>query len=307
MNLNKSQVFFSGNVDDAKASALSNSLGIAKTNDLGRYLGVPLLHHRASKSTYSFILEKMRGKISSWKSASLSFAGRVTLAQSSLASILGYAMQTTPLPISVIDEAERICRDFIWGSSPTAQKCHLISWRHLCRNLQDLNDAYMMKNDWQLVAHPKKIWVQVLRIKYKVGLHLMPDVNPSTRLSLIWRAICKVWPSVFHNIGWVVNNGEWVRFWKDAWIPGMRDLESTFPQIVPPGEDHFPVSYDVHDREWKWDTLQRFLPGHVCTLIASTNPPQPPGGSDGYSYLVSLSGWHFHAEVCLYSLTVFGG
>lgn len=113
VNLNKSQVFFSGNVDDAKASALSNSLGIAKTNDLGRYLGVPLLHHRASKSTYSFILEKMRGKLSSWKSASLSFAGRVTLAQSSLASILGYAMQTTPLPISVIDEAERICRDFI--------------------------------------------------------------------------------------------------------------------------------------------------------------------------------------------------
>lgn len=131
-----------------------------------------------------------------------------------------------------------------------------------------------MKNDWQLVAHLEKIWVQVLRIKYKVGLHLMPDVNPSTRLSPIWRAICKVWPSVFHNIGWVMNNGEWVRFWKDAWIPGMRDLESTFPQIVPPGEDHFPVSYDVHDREWKWDTLQRFLPGHVCTLIASTKPPQ---------------------------------
>lgn len=263
----------------------SVSLVIPKTDDLGRYLGVPLLHHRGSKTTYSFILEKMREKLSSWKSASLSFAGWVTLAQSSLASIPGYTMQTTPLPISVIEEAERICRDFIWGSSPSARKCHLISWSQICkpkdegglgfRNLRVLNDAYMMKNAWNLVAHPEKFWVQVLRAKYKTGLHQMPDVRPNTRSSPLWRAICTVWPSVSCNIGWVVNNGERVRFWKDAWILGMRDLESTVPQHVPLGEDQFSISCYANDGEWKWDTIQRLLPGHICILIASTKPPKP--------------------------------
>lgn len=46
VNLSKSQVFFSGNINDVDATSLSDSLGIAKTDDLGKYLGVPILHQQ---------------------------------------------------------------------------------------------------------------------------------------------------------------------------------------------------------------------------------------------------------------------
>jgi hypothetical protein len=88
-------------------------------------LGAPMLHQRTSRNSYTFILDKMCKKLTSWKTNNLSFAGRITLAQSSLSCIPGYVMQTANIPASVCDEAEKICRDFIWGSTANQRKCHL--------------------------------------------------------------------------------------------------------------------------------------------------------------------------------------
>lgn len=199
VNLGKSQVFFLDNVGAVQGTRLSGLLGIAETKDLGRYLGVPLLHHRASKQHYSFLLDRMRKKLTSWKASTLSFDGRVTLAQSSLSNIPGYTMQTCSIPMAVCEEAERICRDFIWGSSPTRRKCHLISWEKLCkpknagglgfRSLCTLNMAHMMKLGWQVVANPEKLWVQAMRSKYRCGSQTMPDMVIRSRSSHAWRAI----------------------------------------------------------------------------------------------------------------------
>lgn len=70
-------------------SDLSSVLGIAATEDLGMDLGAPLIHKKLSKKSFTFILDKMRKKLSGWKSNSLSFTGRVTLAQASLSNIQG--------------------------------------------------------------------------------------------------------------------------------------------------------------------------------------------------------------------------
>lgn len=55
----------------------------------------------------------MKKKLSGWKATSLSFAGRITLAQASLDNISGYVMQASVIPSSACDEAERLCRNFI--------------------------------------------------------------------------------------------------------------------------------------------------------------------------------------------------
>lgn len=72
------------------------------------YLGAPMLHQRLARHQFTFVLDKMRKKLSGWKASFLSFAGRVALAQSSLASIPGYVLQATPVPLSICDEAEKI-------------------------------------------------------------------------------------------------------------------------------------------------------------------------------------------------------
>lgn len=62
------------------ADQISLDLGIERTENLGSYLGVPLLHQKINKDPVSFVLEKMRKKLSNWKSNTLSLAGRITLA-----------------------------------------------------------------------------------------------------------------------------------------------------------------------------------------------------------------------------------
>lgn len=48
----KTQVYFSKNVSGAVAVRLGRELGYIVTKDLGKYLGMPLLHRRVSKQTY---------------------------------------------------------------------------------------------------------------------------------------------------------------------------------------------------------------------------------------------------------------
>lgn len=187
ISLQKSNVFFSGNVQEQVAAGLSRELGISITSDLGCYLGIPMLLQRGSAGAYKAVLDKMRKKLSGWKAHTLSFAGRITLAQSSLESIPGYILQAAPIPTAVCDEVEKLCRDFRWGTTTNSRKCHLIAWNTICRpeeegglgfrNLRVLNKAYMMKLGWQLIENPHKLWVKIMKAKYRCGPLAMPVVN----------------------------------------------------------------------------------------------------------------------------------
>lgn len=129
----------------------------------------------------------MRRKLAGWKANSLSFAGRVTLAQASLSSIPGYILQATHIPISVCKAAEKICRDFIWGTTADKRKCHLVGWDKICRaksegglgfcSLRILNDTNIMKLAWGIMAHPTKLWVQIKKTKYHCGAHAILEVK----------------------------------------------------------------------------------------------------------------------------------
>lgn len=81
MGCYRSHVFFSKNVPRDLAADLSRRLNVQHTEDIGRYLGVHMIHHRKSKAHFDFILDKMHKKLSGWKSNSLSLADQVTLAQ----------------------------------------------------------------------------------------------------------------------------------------------------------------------------------------------------------------------------------
>lgn len=147
-------------------------------------------------------------------------------------------MQTSVIPISVCEEAKKICRDFIWGSTSDKRKCHLVSWEKLCkpkengglgfRSMRILNQAYMMKLAWQLVTERDKLWVQVMRAKYQCSSQLLRKVGLKSNSSDIWKAINKAWLQVEPNLAWSVRNGQDTRFWKDRWIHGCNSMSTTF-------------------------------------------------------------------------------
>ena len=65
---------------NVKWRKIKDMMGVQVEDDFGKYLGVPLLNKRVCKTTYSYILDQMKSKISNWNASPLSLAGRITLA-----------------------------------------------------------------------------------------------------------------------------------------------------------------------------------------------------------------------------------
>lgn len=104
------------------------------TDDLGNYLGMPLIHGRLTRRDFQKLIDKVKSKLAGWKTNCLSMAGRVTLAKSVISSIPFYAMQSTRIPMSICSEIEMLQRNFIWGPDENKRKVHTISWETVCRN-----------------------------------------------------------------------------------------------------------------------------------------------------------------------------
>ncbi|OMP13818.1 putative ribonuclease H protein [Corchorus olitorius] len=83
------------------------------TNDLGKYLGVPLIHERVTKATFKEIVEKVQGRLSSWKSKLLTLAGRATLVGSVTSSIPTYHMMTMLMPKNVTNAIDSMNNRFL--------------------------------------------------------------------------------------------------------------------------------------------------------------------------------------------------
>jgi len=113
----KTKIFFSKNVSQALTNNINRNSGFKTTKDLGKYLGVPLLHQRVTKQS----------KLAGWKANSLSLAGKITLCKAVLSSVPLYPMQSTLIPKSICYDIEKLCRRFIWGQKDGRDKIHLVN------------------------------------------------------------------------------------------------------------------------------------------------------------------------------------
>lgn len=87
-------------------STIRHNFGVQLTTKLGTYLGVPIIHGRVCKSTYQFVVDRVRKRLETWKMKSLSRATRLLLIQSMLLAIPIYIMQTVTLSVAIIKEVE---------------------------------------------------------------------------------------------------------------------------------------------------------------------------------------------------------
>lgn len=176
INLNKSKVFFSSMVSRQTQRLIITRLGIMSTLSLGKYLGMPMVHGKATVSIFSFIIDKIRDKLAGWKASHLSLAGRGTLAMSVLCSLGSYFMQACNLPTPICDSIEGICRRIIWGSYGDQRKVHLVNWESILLlkengglgfwNQRIVNKALMLKLIWHIVSSRKSLWVNFIKETY---------------------------------------------------------------------------------------------------------------------------------------------
>ena len=278
VNASKSRIFFSKNVNHIRSKEICDFLEFTPTSNLGKYLGMPIIHDKVSSSTYNFVLEKMETRLSNWKVNMLSFAARQTLVSSVLSAMPSYAMQTVPLPSGMCDRIDKCCRNFLWGNSSSGRKIHAISWERVCsgkefgglgiRKAKYQNKAYMSKLGWALISRRDSLWVQFLREKYKGGADLIPEVKKRRVESSTWKGIRCNWNTVKEGIAWRVVNGREISFWEDSWVPHLGKLSALTLLAIPEDIKNWKVA-DVLSPSgtWDWQKFRNYFVQDVLKAI----------------------------------------
>lgn len=114
ISIPKSKLYFSSNTHANTADSICHISGMQATNELEKYLGLPLHTKRVSKSLFSDLISKVQAKLSPWKTKNLSLAGRQVLIQSVTSTIATHTMQTVQLPASVKKDIDKLNRGFLW-------------------------------------------------------------------------------------------------------------------------------------------------------------------------------------------------
>lgn len=156
--------------------AVKSVLGVRTMDSHEKYLGVKILQHGSSCTSYNYLIEEIDNRLPGWKRHNLTHAGRDTMIQSVLALIPVYYMAMSLLPKSVIKRMNHILRNFWWEHSSEHMKMHFLKWDWFLtskakgglglRYLEDLNKALVEKLAWRFLQHPDSLWSRILHAQY---------------------------------------------------------------------------------------------------------------------------------------------
>ncbi|XP_045831535.1 uncharacterized protein LOC123922923 [Trifolium pratense] len=175
------------------------------------YLGLPIGGDSRRLGFWKSVLERLKNRLSGWKSRFLSFGGRLVLIKSVL----------TSLPIFLGG-----CEDF--------RKTAWVNWKTIClrkeygglgvRQLREFNVALLGKWCWRMLVDREGLWFRVLAARYGVERGRLRDGG--RRGSLWWREIVSIRDGVAESGGgWFrenvvrkVGDGLDTLFWTDPWV-----------------------------------------------------------------------------------------
>lgn len=82
---------------------------------------------------FQYIIDKLRNKLSGWKTRFLNIAGRSILAKTTLNNILNHTIQYITLLGQIHKKIHQIQRNCIWETTDSKRKIHLISWETIIK------------------------------------------------------------------------------------------------------------------------------------------------------------------------------
>lgn len=145
----KSQLFIAG-VTDSDTHEILQHTDLSLGSFPVRYLGTPLVYGKVKTCHFKPLIERIAGFLNAWSSHSLTYAGKLELISSVIQGVESFWIQNVPIPSTIIEQINRICRKFIWaGNKPK------VAWADICipkdegglglRNCKTWNKAMLIK------------------------------------------------------------------------------------------------------------------------------------------------------------------
>ena len=221
VNPQKSSIL-SGSISPQKLSQISLLIGFSIGTLPFTYLGVPIFKGKAKTAYVQPIIDKVKLKLSAWKSSLLSLAGKVQLVKSVIHSMLIHCITNYSWPVLLIKDLERWMRNFIWSGDVNKRKLVTVAWHKVCspinedglgiRSLSKVNEDANLKLCWEMMQSNLP-WAQFLRNRV-----LKKNVPISYHISSsIWTSVKHKYQEVIFNSSWLLGNGQDINFWKDLW------------------------------------------------------------------------------------------
>ncbi|GJS77855.1 RNA-directed DNA polymerase, eukaryota, reverse transcriptase zinc-binding domain protein [Tanacetum coccineum] len=231
INLNKSKIM-GINVESAQVIQAAAKLGCLVLKCPFYYLGTRVGGSMTRVQAWQEIVEKVKSRLSKWKSKTLSIGGRLTLLKSVLGSIPVFHMSIFKVPSKVLHILESIRSHFFNGHDPGSKKASWVKWNNVLTDkkrgglgvssLFALNRGLMIKWVWKFLSQKDSLWTKVIVAIHGVGGKIHSEwtsTGKSCWLSILSevRSLQRKGMYVFDYLTHKMGNGESTKFWLDHW------------------------------------------------------------------------------------------
>lgn len=187
------------------------------------YLGIPLTIRRPTAAQLQPLVDRMAGKLPSWKSRLMQKPGRLALVKSVLGAIPLHQLLVLAPSKKTLKLMEKIERGFLWEGRAAANggSCH-VNWRRVCRptslcglGVQDLERAGLaLRLRWQWLSR--------------------------TDSNCAWSGLDLQFTGAerdffFASTTMTLGDGLTAKFWEDRWIQGrsVREIAPLLYSCIP--------------------------------------------------------------------------
>lgn len=298
-NQNKSAVYFSS-VDDGMKRNILEVTGYVEDKLPIKYLGVPLISTKLSRADCEILIEKVTSRINSWASRFLSYAGRLQLIKSVLASIQTYWCRMFILPKRVIQIIEQKFANFLWSGVAMKSTKAKVNWDAVAlpkeegglglKKSFEWNRALIAKHIWSIFCRSGSIWIAWIKNYLLKGRSFWTLKLPSD-CSWSWRKILKLRGEMRLFVKHKIGNGEKTFLWFDNWHP-LGPIDLRWGQRVrydAASSLEAKVSSVINGNQWGWPITVTSDLNEIRDSIPATMVPNQ-SREDSVSWTPSANG-----------------
>jgi hypothetical protein len=228
LNKEKTSLFFSRNTDQRVREKIIKLAGVPESQRYDTYLGLPALVGKSRIREFQGIKDRVRKRVTDWKTKFLSQAGKEVLIKAVVQAIPSYSMSMFLLPKELCKELNSMMQNFWWGHKENDKKIKWMSWERMglstaeggmgFRDLTSFNKALLAKQCWRFTQSPDSLVGRIIRGKYYHGGSFL-QAKVGSHPSFAWRSILASRDLFKEGILWRIGDGKSVAIWKDRWIP----------------------------------------------------------------------------------------